>query len=230
MKMKKTLMAAAVLMVMGAGAAQAAVTNFSFSGGFVMFDGSDPTFTNPAAVVDNGNVFDVGGCTATQECYDGTPHHFVGDPVVGTMQMDFGTGAGSATMTGSPFFGSNWYARNISMQAGMSGVVTTMLFDWGSAVGASTNWSLPGATAGDGTGTCGVTNCDIGVTVTFSMTPIDATHYQVTTISSSMPSGPFAGFQPTFGGVATVVPVPAAVWLLGSGLLGLVGVARRKAA
>ena len=28
---------------------------------------------------------------------------------------------------------------------------------------------------------------------------------------------------------ATVVPVPAAVWLLGSGLLGLVGIARRKA-
>lgn len=28
---------------------------------------------------------------------------------------------------------------------------------------------------------------------------------------------------------ATVVPVPAAVWLLGSGLLGLVGLARRKA-
>lgn len=29
---------------------------------------------------------------------------------------------------------------------------------------------------------------------------------------------------------ATVVPVPAAVWLFGSGLLGLVGIARRKAA
>ena len=29
---------------------------------------------------------------------------------------------------------------------------------------------------------------------------------------------------------ARVVPVPAAVWLFGSGLLGLVGVARRKAA
>jgi hypothetical protein len=30
--------------------------------------------------------------------------------------------------------------------------------------------------------------------------------------------------------VTTVVPVPAAAWLFGSGLLGLVGVARRKAA
>lgn len=45
--------------------------------------------------------------------------------------------------------------------------------------------------------------------------------------------GPFAGFNANFNATMTataktVVPVPAAVWLLGSGLLGLVGVARRK--
>ncbi|MGB5398483.1 MAG: VPLPA-CTERM sorting domain-containing protein [Gammaproteobacteria bacterium] len=31
------------------------------------------------------------------------------------------------------------------------------------------------------------------------------------------------------GGVQQVIPVPAAVWLFGSGLIGLVGVARRRA-
>ena len=37
--------------------------------------------------------------------------------------------------------------------------------------------------------------------------------------------------NPTFiGGSVTVVPVPAAVWLFGSGLLGLVGMAKRKKA
>jgi hypothetical protein len=55
---------------------------------------------------------------------------------------------------------------------------------------------------------------------------------------SPMPAGPFPGFNANFdiltahitnvdtGGPA--VPVPAAVWLFGSGLLGLVGVARRR--
>jgi hypothetical protein len=51
--------------------------------------------------------------------------------------------------------------------------------------------------------------------------------------------GPFAGFNAGFNATmgaiadisdipASVVPVPAAVWLFGSGLLGMVGVARRK--
>jgi hypothetical protein len=51
-----------------------------------------------------------------------------------------------------------------------------------------------------------------------------------------MDNGPFPGFNANFD-VRTMtltdvsqVPVPAAVWLFGSGLLGLVGVARRKAA
>ena len=38
----------------------------------------------------------------------------------------------------------------------------------------------------------------------------------------------FPGFGPNFTGNLTKVPVPAAVWLMGSGLLGLVGVARRR--
>jgi len=45
--------------------------------------------------------------------------------------------------------------------------------------------------------------------------------------------GPFAGFNANFNATMAptpdaVVPVPAAVWLFGSGLLGLVGIARRK--
>jgi hypothetical protein len=50
-----------------------------------------------------------------------------------------------------------------------------------------------------------------------------------------MPTGgPFQGFNANFSAnmtsTAKPVPVPAAVWLFGSGLLGLVGIARRKKA
>ena len=42
-------------------------------------------------------------------------------------------------------------------------------------------------------------------------------------------NGPAAGTVLIFSGVDTsVVPVPAAAWLMGSGLIGLIGVARRK--
>ncbi len=45
-----------------------------------------------------------------------------------------------------------------------------------------------------------------------------------------MSGGPVWGYNASFGGTATVsaVLVPAVVWLFGSGLLGLFGVARRK--
>lgn len=49
-----------------------------------------------------------------------------------------------------------------------------------------------------------------------------------------MENGPFPGFNAAFDltapNLVTAVPVPAAVWLFGSGLLGLVGIARRKKA
>jgi hypothetical protein len=54
--------------------------------------------------------------------------------------------------------------------------------------------------------------------------------------SLPMATAPFPGQQPGFNGTTTTdfpvsgspVPVPAAVWLFGSGLVGLVGVARRR--
>ena len=53
------------------------------------------------------------------------------------------------------------------------------------------------------------------------------------TPGARMVDGPFPGFSANFtgsSGPVGEVPVPAAVWLLGSGLMGLVGVARRRKA
>lgn len=47
-----------------------------------------------------------------------------------------------------------------------------------------------------------------------------------TGIGTPMQYGPFPGLDISFNGV--VAPVPTAFWLFGSGLLGLIGVARKK--
>ena len=54
---------------------------------------------------------------------------------------------------------------------------------------------------------------------------------------SPMISGPFPGFNANFDftelhvmSLTSTVPIPSAVWLFGSGLLGLIGIARRKKA
>lgn len=191
--MKKSALAAAVLMSVGTGTAQAyPIVGFSFNGTFTMYSG--------------------GGAL------------WGGDPLVtGSMTMDMGTGTGSASISPSiPFSGYMWTAHAITLQAMGPGVVTAnMLFDW--------NGSL-----------------NIPVTVDFSMTGGPST-YSIATLDGGYSCGldgilgcpmltpPFATYNATFGGTATVtsydpgpIPVPAAAWLFGSGLLGLVGVSRRR--
>lgn len=212
--LKKTAVAAALVMA-GVGSAQAAmpIVDFSFNGTFNMLDST-------GAGVDTGN-----GTTYTPS---------FADPVTGSMQIDFNTGAGTASISPTvPFQGAMWTAHAITMQSYGNGYATAnMLFDWNG------NFNIP-------------------VTVGFSMfgapVPSIGSAYAVSTIDcivgmsagvcdgiagDPMVSGPFTGFNAGFNGTATVtnmtmpatVPVPAAAWLLGSGLLGLVGVARRKAA
>jgi len=88
------------------------------------------------------------------------------------------------------------------------------------------NWNGGDINMGQGapaTVTCGV-DCSVGDTFALDY-------------SATVPSGGFKGFFYTLhmagtvsAGTVSAVPVPAAVWLFGSGLLGLAGVARRRKA
>jgi hypothetical protein len=116
----------------------------------------------------------------------------------------------------------------------------------GPAVLATTVWNtttLPGAGLG--------TNPS-GTLPLVTDTVVDTTNGDLGIGGTPMPAGPFAGFNANFDitsvhidscvetgnnpqgdltagcAAAPVVPVPAAVWLFGSGLLGLVGIARRR--
>jgi len=87
-------------------------------------------------------------------------------------------------------------------------------------------------------------NDDIAVLAMFQAAPPDADgNFTAVSVDSdgdgipgtAMNNGPFDGQTPAFNGLMTCqncevapIPIPAAVWLFGSGLLGLVGVARRK--
>ena len=138
--------------------------------------------------------------------------------LTGTMDMDLGTGAATASISSTmPFFGSMWTAHNITMQ--MTGPTTAagaMMFDWG----ATTNIAV---------------TVDFGVTMngngTIDFITLDGPSADGIA-GNPMDNGPFPGFNAAFLGTATpqAVPVPAAVWLFGSGLVGLAGVARRRKA
>jgi len=136
-------------------------------------------------------------------------------------------------LMGSPFFGPNsWTAHQVM---------------WDDAVtGSSVNWS--------GTSASGYYNYDytlgageVAVGLMFNWgAAVDVAILQIFDCSdnvnctganndlahpgvpgSEMTNGPWPGQHLTFSGIA-VVPIPGALWLFGSGLLGLIGIARRK--
>ena len=131
-------------------------------------------------------------------------------PQAWSWDFDAGTVSISNTTT---FFGSVWTAHDTTFSDngtdyGSTPAGVNMLFDWS----ASTN--IPVTIAWDVTATGNAASDTGAVTVVYS------------TITPA--SGDFPGFHPAFNGSLTKVPVPAAVWLMGSGLVGLVGVARRR--
>ena len=148
----------------------------------------------------SGSVLEAGGGQFTGSFFG---HTWVADQVTDV----FDNTAAAGTFAGSNSLGAyNFDAGIANMAAGQVAVGT--LFDWN-------------------------TDLDIPVLAVFDCTSVAGTCTGInTTAAGAMQTGPFAGATPAFNGTGSLtvsaVPVPAAVWLMGSGLLGLVGVARRR--
>lgn len=124
---------------------------------------------------------------------------------------DFDAGVISVANTAG-FYGSVWTAKDIAFSDDGSSYSAALLFDWSSSLNipVQQTWDV------DATG-----NAVSNTAVVTSLTGL------------ILPSSPaFPNFQPQFSGTlhkdVGTVPVPAAAWLMGSGLLGLAGVARRR--
>lgn len=128
---------------------------------------------------------------------------FFGKAWTATTQAAFTT-TGAGTWAGTSPQGA--YSYNFTLSAGQ--VAFGTLFDWSTTSGIPVLAVFDCGAGGAGDACTGVSGYPMQV-------------------------GPFPNQNPTFSGtVAAVsaVPVPAAVWLFGSGLVGLAGIARRRKA
>lgn len=252
--MKKTVLVAGLTMAFGASAVQAmgvpVVTttgnNFSMVGATGGSTGGnndtvfswDGTFKSTVA---NDNSFNATLSSVSKFGGYSWVAHNVNIYGPGSYTFDTGAPTGAAsTATAAPDY-------NMTVGAGQVGA--HMLFDWGAtstttACGkANCNidvvvlWNLNqawGTSASSGVFKTNTTSTNSTSTV-WSGLSVDTDMDSNTFNGTAMVDGAFVGQSANFNvmgitAAPSAVPVPAAAWLLGSGLLGLVGVARRKAA
>ena len=175
----------------------------------------------------------------TMKTYDGSGASVIqsgglNTSVVGSVNSD---GNGAFDYGTTPFLGTPWFATQV-----MANEITGSLQNWsGTSAAGSFSYDYTLAAGQIATGIYmdwGVTqdiailavfDCGVGTVGSFcSSVDTDG----IAPLGTVMQNGPFAGDNITFAfeGTVSAVPVPAAVWLFGSGLIGLIGVARRKKA
>ena len=142
-----------------------------------------------------------------------------------SMQLDMATGVGTADLHNEFPFGqmapfSYYLFHDVNIQiTGPSTAFVNLLLDWGSS------------------GVISITNIYITMDMSFTENGDGSINFITLDGPSSdgIPGNPMDNGLPGFNAAlnltaTSVVPVPAAVWLFGSGLIGLVGFARRKKA
>ncbi len=230
--MKKAFLGSAVALALSAGVSTSA--NAALTGGEILnfadgvpgcaAGGVYPNCQYGATTV-TGSYFAMDTSTVSDADGDGSP--FEAGERVAMINAGTGLTLGSAQGIGDIdnqwIFGQNPGFHHTSTANGTPSVNPDGTVDMS---GWTVYWGAPGeevninmGTGAAATVTCGV-DCAVGDTFTLDYTTI-------------VPAGqPFAGvpYQLHLEGVVAAVPVPAAIWLFGSGLLGLVGVARRRRA
>jgi hypothetical protein len=255
--MKKTVLGAAVLLALGSGVAQAAATN-TINNNFTMISASgglqggnnDTAFTwdgtTKTAVVTDGtsnatlssvskfsgflwvakniNIYASGTYVFDTTCAPGNP-----SCGTGTAAQKYTLTVPAGYLGGHMLF--DWGAANTSTACGVANCNIDVIQLWKvTASWEATGAGQPfcgelGATATPATCRANVANGNTRNTV-WSLVSVDTNQDADALHGTKMIDGPFIGSSANFN--VQAVPVPAAVWLMGSGLLGLVGVARRK--
>ena len=142
-------------------------------------------------------------------------HHFTNGPSAAFGNIFDSGSCGGAVGT---------VAQNALNAADCTGV--TRLSDW------FVNWNnVPaidmGAGGNWGAGGAGITEKNEGV-IEWTVTGNSFVLYYQAKVPATSPAFPNTPYAVRMTGTIQAVPVPAAAWLFGSGLLGLVGIARRK--
>jgi len=169
-----------------------------------------------AAVVNPILGLDIGGTL-----YNVTFHDSVDDSFNALWDADDDGvfGGGSSLFNTAPTF----WGDEAGAQAATSAIITA-LGDSDAPTASSDSFFIPYQTlSAGGQITAGTDTIEVFFDVFDSlMDDLSATTAVDDFVSSNYNVRPYASF--------TVVPVPAAVWLFGSGLIGLIGIARRKKA
>jgi len=236
MEYKNWLKGIVVAATLVSGVAHAGTVAPALTGVVTITDGGQATWNLPNSYSPNGDgTFDYAGSVSNPSLWGFTWNITVNpDPFIdATLTITNNTSSTKhfdflfTLPVGSPF-ASGLKSGNLSgsfKDLNNSGSVSLGNFDWHGQIDGTDAMSLISGTFG-----CGGAGC-IGSIGTVSDGPLNSGPVNSTIgthIVFDLSAGDQASFTSHFEVVPTVVPIPGAVWLFGSGLLGLAGIARRK--